>query len=152
MQVNPVGHHCNLAGLVCPRQVCVPWVQPGLCCGDDEEPRSCGEPPAGRPTGGRPAEGGSPLEGARLPERMHPGETGAKQKDPPVSNLGGITGRSTSVIFQGADISSSQHRDMILWLGDMNRMFHFCPETFALGVCILNRLLSTVKVHGCSTR
>lgn len=47
---------------------------------------------------------------------------------------------------QGADISSSQHQEMILWLGEMNRLFHFCPETFALGVCVLNRLLSTVKV------
>lgn len=55
----------------------MPWVQPGLCCGDDEEPRSCGEPSAGRPAGGRPAEGGSPLEGTRLQERMHPGETSA---------------------------------------------------------------------------
>lgn len=35
---------------------------------------------------------------------------------------------------------------MILWLGEMSRLFHFCPETSALGVCVLNRLLSTVKV------
>uniref|UniRef100_A0A3B4X179 Cyclin I family member 2 n=1 Tax=Seriola lalandi dorsalis TaxID=1841481 RepID=A0A3B4X179_SERLL len=50
--------------------------------------------------------------------------------------------------IQGADISSSQHKEMILWLGEMSRLFHFCPETFALGVCVLNRLLSTVKVIG----
>ncbi|XP_041807579.1 cyclin-I [Chelmon rostratus] len=49
--------------------------------------------------------------------------------------------------IQGADISSSQHQEMILWLGDMNRLFQFCPETFALGVCVLNRLLSTVKAQ-----
>ncbi|KAM9348836.1 cyclin-I [Symphorus nematophorus] len=49
--------------------------------------------------------------------------------------------------IQGADISSSQHQEMILWLGEMNRLFQFCPETFALGVCVLNRLLSTVKAH-----
>lgn len=49
--------------------------------------------------------------------------------------------------IQGADISSSQHQEMILWLGEMNRLFHFCPETFALGVCVLNRLLSTVKAQ-----
>lgn len=36
---------------------------------------------------------------------------------------------------------------MILWLGEMSRLFHFCPETFALGVCVLNRLLSTVKAQ-----
>ncbi|XP_054610647.1 cyclin-I [Dunckerocampus dactyliophorus] len=49
--------------------------------------------------------------------------------------------------IQGADISSSQHQDMIVWLGDMNRRFQFCPETFALGVCVLNRLLATVKAQ-----
>ncbi|KAG7215398.1 hypothetical protein INR49_022523 [Caranx melampygus] len=49
--------------------------------------------------------------------------------------------------IQGADISSSQHKEMIVWLGEMSRTFHFCPETFALGVCVLNRLLSTVKAH-----
>uniref|UniRef100_A0A3P9B342 Cyclin I family member 2 n=1 Tax=Maylandia zebra TaxID=106582 RepID=A0A3P9B342_9CICH len=49
--------------------------------------------------------------------------------------------------IQGADISSSQHQEMILWLGEMNRLFRFCPETFALGVCVLNRLLSTVKAQ-----
>ncbi|XP_029925489.1 cyclin-I [Myripristis murdjan] len=48
---------------------------------------------------------------------------------------------------QGADISPSQHQDVILWLGEMSRLFHFCPETFALGVCILNRLLSAVKAQ-----
>ncbi|KAK2828126.1 hypothetical protein Q5P01_019160 [Channa striata] len=49
--------------------------------------------------------------------------------------------------IQGADISSSQHQEMILWLGDMSRLFQFLPETFALGVCVLNRLLSTVKAQ-----
>nr|XP_046265937.1 cyclin-I isoform X2 [Scatophagus argus] len=49
--------------------------------------------------------------------------------------------------IQGADISSSQHQEMILWLGEMSRLFQFSPETFALGVCILNRLLSTVKAQ-----
>ncbi|XP_051902846.1 cyclin-I [Hippocampus zosterae] len=48
---------------------------------------------------------------------------------------------------QGADMSSSQHQDLIVWLGGMNRRFHFCPETFALGVCVLNRMLSTVKAQ-----
>ncbi|XP_029029064.1 cyclin-I [Betta splendens] len=49
--------------------------------------------------------------------------------------------------IQGADISSSQHREMILWLGEMSKLFQFLPETFALGVCVLNRLLSTVKAQ-----
>ncbi|XP_039633596.1 cyclin-I-like [Perca fluviatilis] len=49
--------------------------------------------------------------------------------------------------IQGTDISSSQHQEVILWLGEMNRLFQFCPETFALGVCVLNRLLSTVKAQ-----
>nr|BBH43452.1 cyclin I [Oryzias latipes] len=49
--------------------------------------------------------------------------------------------------IQGADISFSQHQQMILWLGEMSRLFQFCPETFALGVCILNRLLSAVKAQ-----
>ncbi|XP_020493981.1 cyclin-I [Labrus bergylta] len=49
--------------------------------------------------------------------------------------------------IQGADISSSQHQEMIVWLGEMSRLFKFCPETFALGVCVLNRLLSTVKAQ-----
>lgn len=49
---------------------------------------------------------------------------------------------------QGTNISSAQHREMILWLGEMSRLFQFCPDTSALGVCILNRLLSTVKVEG----
>ncbi|XP_029956330.1 cyclin-I [Salarias fasciatus] len=48
---------------------------------------------------------------------------------------------------QGADISSSQHQEVILWLREMSTLFHFCPETFALGVCVLNRLLSTVKAQ-----
>ncbi|XP_069574709.1 cyclin-I [Brachyistius frenatus] len=49
--------------------------------------------------------------------------------------------------IQGADIAPSQHQEMIVWLRDMNRHFQFCPETFALGVCVLNRLLSTVKAQ-----
>lgn len=49
--------------------------------------------------------------------------------------------------IQGADISSSQHQDVILWLGEKTRVFQFCPETLALAVCFLNRLLSTVKAQ-----
>ncbi|XP_074529194.1 cyclin-I [Halichoeres trimaculatus] len=49
--------------------------------------------------------------------------------------------------IQGADISSSQHQETIVWLGEMNRLFQFSPETFALAVCVLNRLLSSVKAQ-----
>ncbi|KAJ3588792.1 hypothetical protein NHX12_009646 [Muraenolepis orangiensis] len=49
--------------------------------------------------------------------------------------------------IQGTDISLSEHRNVVLWLGDMGRLFHFLPETVALGVCVLNRLLSTVKAQ-----
>lgn len=65
----------------------------------------------------------------------------------PTCTLSYINQWSSPLAAQGADISSSQHQEMILWLGDMNRLFQFCPETFALGVCVLNRLLSTVKVQ-----
>ena len=60
-----------------------------------------------------------------------------------------LTCVSSSVsALQGTDISQSEHRDLVLWLGEMVRLFHFLPETFALGVCVLNRLLSRVKVGG----
>ncbi|XP_028321835.1 cyclin-I [Gouania willdenowi] len=49
--------------------------------------------------------------------------------------------------IQGADISSFQHQEMILWLREMSQLFQFLPETFALGVGVLNRLLSSVKAQ-----
>ncbi|KAK7925802.1 hypothetical protein WMY93_008112 [Mugilogobius chulae] len=49
--------------------------------------------------------------------------------------------------IQGTDTSSAQHQDVIRWLGEMSRCFRFCPETFALGVCVLHRMLSTVKAQ-----
>uniref|UniRef100_A0A3Q2QB71 Cyclin I family member 2 n=2 Tax=Fundulus heteroclitus TaxID=8078 RepID=A0A3Q2QB71_FUNHE len=49
--------------------------------------------------------------------------------------------------IQGSDISLSQHQQTIVWIGEMSRLFRFCPETFALGACVLNRLLSTVKAQ-----
>uniref|UniRef100_A0A8C6WFM1 Cyclin I family, member 2 n=1 Tax=Neogobius melanostomus TaxID=47308 RepID=A0A8C6WFM1_9GOBI len=50
-------------------------------------------------------------------------------------------------LIQGTDTSSTQHGEVIRWLGEMSRLFHFCPETFALGVCVLHRMLSTVKAQ-----
>ncbi|XP_034149121.1 cyclin-I [Esox lucius] len=49
--------------------------------------------------------------------------------------------------IQGTDITPFQVHDVILWLGDMGKLFNFCQETFALGVCVLNRLLATVKAQ-----
>ncbi|KAI4882967.1 hypothetical protein NFI96_015638, partial [Prochilodus magdalenae] len=49
--------------------------------------------------------------------------------------------------IQGSDISSSLYQEMVIWLHEMSEMFSFCSETSALGVCILNRLLATVKAQ-----
>lgn len=127
------------------RQVFVPRLQPGLCSGLHEEPRSCSEAPPGRPAGSGPAEGSPPLEGAGLQKRIYPGKPSAGRHHHPGSRSGRDSHHSPP---QGTDISSGQHRGMILWLGEMSRLFRFCPDTSALGVCILNRLLSTVKVGG----
>lgn len=123
----------------------MPWVQPGLLSGHHEAPRGCGEAPTGRPAGGGPDEGGPPLEGARLQKRMHPGASPSQVRVPALVSCSSDRRSSPS---QGTNISSAQHREMILWLGEMSRLFQFCPDTSALGVCILNRLLSTVKVEG----
>uniref|UniRef100_A0A3B3QQ08 Cyclin I family member 2 n=1 Tax=Paramormyrops kingsleyae TaxID=1676925 RepID=A0A3B3QQ08_9TELE len=49
--------------------------------------------------------------------------------------------------IQGTDISSFQHQDAILWMDELSQLFKFCPETFALGVSIFNRLLASVKAQ-----
>ncbi|KAJ7997205.1 hypothetical protein DPEC_G00226550 [Dallia pectoralis] len=49
--------------------------------------------------------------------------------------------------IQGTDITLFQVHDVILWLGEMCKLFNFCQETLALGVCVLNRLLATVKAQ-----
>ncbi|XP_077360350.1 cyclin-I [Festucalex cinctus] len=48
---------------------------------------------------------------------------------------------------QGADVSPRQHQDAIVWLHQLNGRFGFCPETFALAVCVLNRIVSVAKVR-----
>ncbi|XP_064205940.1 cyclin-I isoform X1 [Anguilla rostrata] len=47
----------------------------------------------------------------------------------------------------GTDISQFQYQEVILWLGKLSKLFRFYPETCALGVCILNRLLASVKAQ-----
>ncbi|KAL7853508.1 hypothetical protein AOLI_G00203520 [Acnodon oligacanthus] len=49
--------------------------------------------------------------------------------------------------IQGSDIAPSLYQEMVIWLREMSEMFKFCSETFALGVCVLNRLLATVKAQ-----
>ncbi|MBN3323275.1 CCNI protein, partial [Atractosteus spatula] len=48
---------------------------------------------------------------------------------------------------QGTDISPSQYEEVVLWLLELGTFFKFCPETFALAVCILNRMLASVKAQ-----
>ncbi|XP_051534326.1 cyclin-I-like [Myxocyprinus asiaticus] len=49
--------------------------------------------------------------------------------------------------IQGSDISPSQYQEVIVWMHEMSSVFQFCLETFAVGVCVLNRLLATVKTR-----
>uniref|UniRef100_A0A3B1KK13 Cyclin I family member 2 n=2 Tax=Astyanax mexicanus TaxID=7994 RepID=A0A3B1KK13_ASTMX len=48
--------------------------------------------------------------------------------------------------IQGSDITPSLYQEIVFWLCEMSETFMFSSETFALGVCVLNRLLATVKV------
>ncbi|KAI7796126.1 putative cyclin-I-like [Triplophysa rosa] len=47
--------------------------------------------------------------------------------------------------IQGSDIGPSQYQEVIVWMHEMSTVFQFSSETFALGVCVLNSLLATVK-------
>lgn len=35
-----------------------------------------------------------------------------------------------------------------MWMHEMSTVYQFSSETFALGVCVLNSLIATVKVRG----
>ncbi|XP_051536170.1 cyclin-I-like isoform X3 [Myxocyprinus asiaticus] len=56
-------------------------------------------------------------------------------------------GSSEALTMEGSDISPSQYQEVIVWMHEMSCIFQFCSETFALGVCVLNRLLATVKTQ-----
>ncbi|KAJ7316508.1 hypothetical protein JRQ81_002670 [Phrynocephalus forsythii] len=47
--------------------------------------------------------------------------------------------------LKGTDISALQYEKVILWIGELNAVFQFCPETLALAISYLNRLLASVK-------
>ncbi|KAM5170863.1 cyclin-I2 isoform 1-T2 [Mantella aurantiaca] len=49
--------------------------------------------------------------------------------------------------IKGTDISPVQYKQVVLWMDEVRSLFQFYPETFALAVSILNRILATVKVQ-----
>ncbi|KAF4098191.1 hypothetical protein G5714_020221 [Onychostoma macrolepis] len=49
--------------------------------------------------------------------------------------------------IQGSDISPPQYHEVIVWLHEMSSVFQFSSETLALGVCVLNSVLATVKTQ-----
>lgn len=48
--------------------------------------------------------------------------------------------------MQGSDIVPRQRDSIVRWLWLLNQDFEYLPETFAVAVSILDRLLSLVKV------
>ncbi|XP_030067093.1 cyclin-I2 isoform X2 [Microcaecilia unicolor] len=49
--------------------------------------------------------------------------------------------------IKGTDISPFHYEQVVLWIGELTSQFLFQPETFALAVNILNRLLASVKAQ-----
>ncbi|XP_056587326.1 cyclin-I [Triplophysa dalaica] len=49
--------------------------------------------------------------------------------------------------IQGSDICPSQYQEVIVWMHEMSTVYQFSSETFALGVCVLNSLIATVKAQ-----
>ncbi|XP_048448194.1 cyclin-I [Rhincodon typus] len=45
------------------------------------------------------------------------------------------------------DVSPAQRDEVIQWLADLNRKFHFYPETLSLAITILDRFLALVKAR-----
>ncbi|XP_078241888.1 cyclin-I2 isoform X1 [Pogona vitticeps] len=49
--------------------------------------------------------------------------------------------------LKGTDISSRHYEKAVLWIEELNSLFQFCPETLALAISFLNRLLASVKAQ-----
>uniref|UniRef100_R4GDA5 Cyclin-I n=1 Tax=Anolis carolinensis TaxID=28377 RepID=R4GDA5_ANOCA len=49
--------------------------------------------------------------------------------------------------LKGTDISPLYYEKAVLWIKELNALFQFSSETFALAVSLLNRLLATVKAQ-----
>ncbi|KAH0629760.1 hypothetical protein JD844_012104 [Phrynosoma platyrhinos] len=49
--------------------------------------------------------------------------------------------------LKGTDISPLYYEKAVLWIRELNTLFRFCSETFALAVSFLNRLLASVKAQ-----
>uniref|UniRef100_A0A8C3C8A0 Cyclin-I n=1 Tax=Cairina moschata TaxID=8855 RepID=A0A8C3C8A0_CAIMO len=49
--------------------------------------------------------------------------------------------------LKGTDISPSCYEKTVLWIAEISSQFQFYPETFALAISILNRLLASVKAQ-----
>lgn len=53
--------------------------------------------------------------------------------------------------LQDTDISPAQRDEAVRWLTDVHRCLKLYPETLCLAISILDRFLSTIKVHGLLT-
>nr|XP_013801374.1 PREDICTED: cyclin-I2 isoform X1 [Apteryx mantelli mantelli]XP_013801375.1 PREDICTED: cyclin-I2 isoform X2 [Apteryx mantelli mantelli]XP_013801376.1 PREDICTED: cyclin-I2 isoform X3 [Apteryx mantelli mantelli] len=51
------------------------------------------------------------------------------------------------LILKGTDISLLCYEKAVLWIAEISSQFQFYPETFALAISILNRLLASVKAQ-----
>nr|XP_009677278.1 PREDICTED: cyclin-I-like [Struthio camelus australis] len=51
------------------------------------------------------------------------------------------------LFLKGTDISLLCYEKAVLWIAEISSQFQFYPETFALAVSILNRLLASVKAQ-----
>ncbi|XP_062443337.1 cyclin-I2 isoform X2 [Rhea pennata] len=52
-----------------------------------------------------------------------------------------------SCFCKGTDISLLCYEKVVLWIAEISSRFQFYPETFALAISILNRLLASVKAQ-----
>lgn len=54
--------------------------------------------------------------------------------------------------LQDTDISPAQRDEAVRWLTDVHRCLKLYPETLCLAISVLDRFLSTIKVHVRSAR